>query len=216
MEQQYQCLSPAEVLKFTTALDKNNDGFIEYEEVQSMLDEVHEEIAGDPKHHHLHHQSRSDDDTHRFLRSIMGTTSNHISVADFSQTVERWNVPSLEQDKSEEEESKHYLRSAPLSRRLHAYWSVQGPEIMFIALVVAMQMAFGIWQMVKYIVERQWRRALGWGVVLSKTSAGVRMYTLLTHQQVLIPIIVYPTMFFLIISMSRYLSTFLRSLRPRL
>ncbi|KFY95823.1 hypothetical protein V500_02648, partial [Pseudogymnoascus sp. VKM F-4518 (FW-2643)] len=32
--------------------------------------------------------------------------------------------------------------------------------------------AFGTWQMIKYIIETQWRAALGWGVVLSKTTAG--------------------------------------------
>lgn len=47
---------------------------------------------------------------------------------------------------------------------------------------------------VKYVTQTEYRAALGWGVVMAKTSAGM----------------LYPTMFFLILSMSRYFSTFLR------
>ena len=46
----------------------------------------------------------------------------------------------------------------------------------------------------KYATYEQYRPAFGWGVVLSKTCAGV----------------LYPTFFFLILSMSRWFSTFLR------
>jgi predicted ferric reductase len=48
--------------------------------------------------------------------------------------------------------------------------------------------------MIKYITQTRYRAAFGWGVVMAKTAAGA----------------LYPTMFFLILSMSRYFSTFLR------
>jgi dual oxidase len=175
MGQHVQYLSEREIQEFTAALDKNSDGVIDYNEVQSMLDEVHHQIAEDPKPHHLHHDSRSDDATHQFLRSLMGTGEDHISTTAFKRIVEGWEVPSLEQDITEQKENRHYMQSSPLGRRLRAYWSVHGPEMMFIVLVVSMQVAFGVWQMVKYIAETQWRRALGWGVVLSKTTAGACM-----------------------------------------
>jgi dual oxidase len=48
--------------------------------------------------------------------------------------------------------------------------------------------------LIKYITQLQFRAAFGWGVVLAKASAGA----------------IYPTFFFVILSMSRYFSTFLR------
>ncbi|KAK3686914.1 hypothetical protein LTR37_019356 [Vermiconidia calcicola] len=62
------------------------------------------------------------------------------------------------------------------------------------AFVVALQIAMGVWQLVKYLQLPLPRAALGWGVVLAKTSAGV----------------LYPTLFFMLLSMSRHFSTFLR------
>lgn len=79
-------------------------------------------------------------------------------------------------------------------RRVRSYWAVHGPEVTFIALVVSMQLAFGIWHLVKYLTGEYYTAAFGWGVVLAKTCAGA----------------LYPTFFFLILSMSRYFSTFLR------
>jgi len=71
-------------------------------------------------------------------------------------------------------------------------WPVHGPEIAFLALVVSIQLAFAIWQLVKYLTGEHYTRTFGWGVVLAKMYAGA----------------MYPT-FFLLLSMSRYLSTFL-------
>jgi dual oxidase len=62
----------------------------------------------------------------------------------------------------------------PLWRRLRAFWSVRGPEVVFILLVTLITIAITVWKMVKYITEPQWRRALGWGVVLSRSTAGAR------------------------------------------
>ncbi|KAL8884418.1 MAG: hypothetical protein Q9192_006853 [Flavoplaca navasiana] len=57
-----------------------------------------------------------------------------------------------------------------------------------------MQIAFGVWQLVKYLTTSPYRAGWGWGVVVAKTSAGV----------------LYPTMFFLVLSMSRWFATFAR------
>ena len=86
------------------------------------------------------------------------------------------------------------MKSLPIWRRLRVYWAVKGPQVGFLALVVSLQIAFGTWQLVKYITDPRYTDAFGWGVALAKTCAGA----------------LYPTLFFLILSMSRYLSTFLR------
>ncbi|KAI9803439.1 MAG: hypothetical protein M1833_000958 [Piccolia ochrophora] len=137
---------------------------------------------------------REDEDRHHFLRTALGTDRDSISKEDFAPVVHAWKVPSPTQEKRDDQEIDRYVRSLPLGRRLRAFWTVNGPKATFITLVVSLQIAFGVWQCVKYASEPQWQRAFGWGVVLSKTAAGA----------------LYPTFFFLLLSMSRWLSTFLR------
>ena len=71
---------------------------------------------------------------------------------------------------------------------------MEGPRVLFVALVVALQLAFRIWQMVKYIRDPVARAALGRGVILAKVCAGA----------------LYPTLFFMVLSMSRWFSTYMR------
>lgn len=189
-----QYLSDREIEEFLNDLDRNQNGFIEYSEVEGKLDEVHKEIAPEAKPHHLHHESMKDDARHVFLRSMIGSDENQIPRREFANTVRSWRIPSLEQNKKEEQDERDYLKSLSVWRRFRSYWAVQGPEIMFLALVVSMHLALGIWQMVKYLTQTRYRRAFGWGVVLAKTCAGA----------------LYPAFFFLILSMSRYFSTLLR------
>jgi hypothetical protein len=146
-------LSNEEIEEFVHALDKNNTGYIEYDELESKLDEVHEELVPEPKEY----QSREDDQRHAFLRSVMGTEETRISRADFSNTVRNSNVPSLNPEAQAEAHHEHYMRSMPWGRRFRAYWSVQGREVMFIAVVVSMQVAFGTWQLVEYLVTPKYR-----------------------------------------------------------
>ncbi|KAH0043765.1 hypothetical protein KCU78_g538, partial [Aureobasidium melanogenum] len=100
----------------------------------------------------------------------------------------------MEQEKKEEGEQAEFVKKMSYARRLRAYWEVHGPEYGFLALVVSMQVVFGTCQSVKYLTTAPYRETFGWGVVLAKTSAGV----------------LYPTMFFLVLSMCRWLSTALR------
>lgn len=189
-----QYLTDDEIKRFVNDLDKDSNSNIDYWELEHKLDQVHAEIAPKPQPHHLHHEAETSERRHEFLRSIIGTHQNRISSAEFESVVRQWHIPSLEQDRKEARDEDEYLRKLSLWRRIRAYWAVKGPEIMFLALVVAFMLAFGIWQLVKYVTYEQYRPAFGWGVVISKTSAGV----------------LYPTFFFLILSMSRWFSTFLR------
>ncbi|KAK4443682.1 PaNox3 NADPH oxidase encoded by the PaNox3 protein [Podospora aff. communis PSN243] len=187
-------LTDDEVNAFLNDLDHNGDGMIDYDEVERKLDQVHAEIAPSPSPHHLHHNSNGDAKRHAFLRKIIGSDKNRIPRDEFAERVRSWKIPSLNQDKDMSVDQKAYLSKLGIFRRVRSYWAVHGPEIAFLALVISMQLAFGIWQLVKYLTGEHYTRAFGWGVVLAKTCAGM----------------LYPTLFFLILSMSRYLSTFLR------
>jgi len=190
-------LSEKEITAFINDLDKNNNGHIEYDEVEFKLDQVHKEIAPQAKPHNLHYKDESDAQKqrrHAFLRSVIGTDKNQIGRDDFANIVRGWKVPSMEPDKKAEDEHKEFMKEMGIGRKVRAWWSVRGPEVLFVGMVVGMQIAFGTWQCVKYVTQMQYRHAFGWGVVMAKTAAGV----------------LYPTLFFLILSMSRYISTFAR------
>ncbi|CAH0047069.1 unnamed protein product [Clonostachys solani] len=190
-------LSDGEIQQFIDDLDHNDDGFIDYKEIEQKLDQAHQELVPKPDAHHIikrGHDSHDKDARHVFLRSLMGSDADRISRQDFADIVRQWNIPSLKQAKKDEEDEKTYFRRRPGWRKIRAYWAVHGPEVAFLALVISMQVTFGVWQLVKYYTTPEYRAAFGWGVVMAKTCAGA----------------LYPTFFFLILSMSRYLSTALR------
>lgn len=189
-----QYLTDDEIKKFIDDLDRDNNGYIDYWELEHKLDEVHKEIAPKAQPHHLHHESRPDEARHEFLRSVIGTRKDRIPRDEFQECVKTWEIPSLEQDRKEAQNEDEYVKKMSIWRRIRAYWAVKGPSILFMAVVVGMMIAFGTWQLVKYITYEQYRPAFGWGVVVSKTAAGV----------------LYPTFFFIILSMSRWLATILR------
>lgn len=187
-------LSDYEIEQFIIDLDKSNNGYIDYWELEHKLDDIHKTIAPHPKSHQLHHPDNEDEARHQFLRTVIGTEEDRISRSDFGQVVRQWNVPSLEQDKKKAKSEDDFMKSLPIWRRFRSYWAIKGPSILFLVLLLSMQLAFGTWQLVKYLTVMKYRHAFGWGVVVAKTSAGI----------------LYPTLFFLILSMSRYLSTYLR------
>lgn len=154
---QDQHLSETEISEFLDDLDKNKNGFIEYDEVEHKLDEVYKEIAPEPKPHQLHHKDRDDAQRHEFLRAVMGTDKNRISRQDFVEIVKGWKIPSMASEKKVEKDHDEYMKTIPLGRRLRAYWSVRGPDMAFLAMVISMQIAFGVWQLVKYLTETRYR-----------------------------------------------------------
>ncbi|KAK0614769.1 FAD-binding domain-containing protein [Immersiella caudata] len=189
-----QYLTDEEIERFLDELDHNGDGLIDYDEVEQRLDTVHDELFPPATDKGLTEAAPETDLRHQFLRSIIGSDARRIPRAEFANRVREWKIPSLT---LEQQGGGDYTRKMPLWRRIRAYWAVNGPEILFLALVISMQVAFGVWQLVKYAdggEDGEYVRAFGWGVVLAKTTAGA----------------LYPTMFFLVLSMSRYCSTFLR------
>ncbi|KAK3112393.1 hypothetical protein LTR53_011389 [Teratosphaeriaceae sp. CCFEE 6253] len=198
-------LTDDEVAAFFQDLTKDNDGFVTFAELEAKLHEVHETLAPEPQKHHLHHPARQDlekhtghgdDGLHVFLCSLMPDCESRLSREEFIARVKKWEVPSQEQTDTKDAEAEFAAqgRKMPLRRRVRAYWSVHGPVLCFMAFVVALQLAFGLWQMIIYLQNPLARRAFGWGVVVAKVSAGV----------------LYPTLFFMLLSMSRHFSTWLR------
>lgn len=198
-------LSEQEINAFFDDIDKDKDGHITFDELEKKLYEVHKELAPEPRKHHLLHPARRDaekglghsrDGLHAFLCTLLPDCESRLSRKEFVARVDRWKVPSQEQTDSKEQDKQDASeeRRMPFRRRLRAYWAVHGPVYCFMAFVVALQMAFGLWQMMIYIRNPAARAAFAWGVIVAKLSAGV----------------LYPTLFFMLLSMSRHFSTFLR------
>lgn len=201
---EYIPLSDKEISSFFEDLDKDKDGFITFDELEAKLHDVHKELAPEPQKHHLNHPSRLEDTEkgdshsgrglHAFLCTLMPDCGARISREDFAQHVKTWELPSQDQSELEDNRKKGYGYKHSFWRKAKAYWAVNGAKIAVLSFVVALQLAFGLWQLVKYIKNREARAALGWGVILAKGSAGV----------------LYPTFFFMLLSMSRHFSTLVR------
>lgn len=189
-----QYLNEKEIDDFVAQLDKDNDGCISYQELEQKLDHVYKELQPEAKPHNLHHSSRRETQRHEFLRSMLGTTKVKIPAADFKKIVASWQIPSMEQEKQMEKEEADYLNNISWPRRRRAVWQVNGPQYCFIALVVSAQIALGVWQCIKYATGSQYQAAFGWGVAMAKFNAGA----------------LYPTLFFLLLSMSRWFQTYIR------
>lgn len=162
-----QPLTDDEIKAFIDDLDHNGDGYIDYSEIERKLDAIHDEIQPDAQPHNLHHDSKDDRERHAFLRAVIGSDEDKIHRDVFESRVREWRIPSLKQEKEEEESQDEYMKRIGFVRRARAYWAVHGPTILFLALVVGAMLAFGIWQLVKYL-QPAYSGALGWGVVVAK------------------------------------------------
>lgn len=186
-------LTEQEIDDFVTALDRDRDGNISYLELEAKLDAVYKDLQPDARHYNLHHESRQLE-RHEFLRRLMGTEKDSIPAEDFKRLVASWEIPSLEEDKQAAKDEDDYLKHISWTRRLRALWEVEGPQYLFLSVVVALQIGLGVWQCIKYATGAQYQAALGWGVGFAKGCAGA----------------LYPTLFFMLLSMSRWFSTWMR------
>jgi hypothetical protein len=172
----------------TQGIDPKSSAF------QSASEACDELVPGGPQPHNLHHGSKQADERHAFLRKLIGSGKDRIPRAEFADRVRTWRVPSMKQDSAKRGGQDKYLQSMSAWRRVRAYWAVHGPEFLFLGIVVGLQLGLGIWQCVKYATGERYQAAFGWGVGLAKLCAGA----------------LYPTFFFLLLSMSRYTSTLFR------
>lgn len=213
-------LSDAEIEEFFKDIDADGDGNVTFAELEAKLAEVHKELAPNPDAHDLHHPERrfigkrqsqyihdpekaltperdpEQDGLHAFLKALLPATKSSISREDFIAQVKTWNVPSQKQTSTEDEDGvdNAYAHRMTWYRKIRAYWSVQGPKIAFITFVFCLTLAFFLWQGLYYYFDPAARAALGWGVVMAKFCAGA----------------LYPLLFFMLLSMSRWFATFMR------
>lgn len=149
-------LTEAEINKFFNECNQNNDNSIDYAEIEAKLDEVHEEIAPDPKEHNLHHKEKDDEARHVFLRGIM-RDKDILTKEEFCEVVRSWKIPTQNAPKNKSSET---IRAVPIGRRLRAHLAVDGPPYAFLAFVVVLMIIFGVWQLVTYL-KSETRQALG-------------------------------------------------------
>lgn len=147
MAGQQQYLTNEEIDRFIDDLDANNNGHIDYKELEQKLDDVGKQLAPKPKRHQILHDDE-EKGRHEFLRTLIGTRRNSIPRNKFAECVRQWDIPSLEQDRKEAKNEDDYLKNMSMWRKARAYWAVEGPQIAFMALVVSFMLAFGIWQLV--------------------------------------------------------------------
>lgn len=209
-------LTDKEVSDFFSALDKDNDGFVTYDELEAKLEQVHQELAPEPEKYNLNHPDRrregfdeietaedglrtsyaERDGLRDFLFRLLPENQTRMNKEQFFDQVRAWDIPSQSQTSSEKEDADadEYERRLPLGRRIRARLSVDMPKIFLLTLVIALQVAFAVLQLVRFATNVPVRSAFGAGVVIAKTASGA----------------IYPTMAFMLLSMSRYLSTFMR------
>jgi respiratory burst oxidase len=190
-------LSDKDIQKFFDECDKDANNQVSYAELEKVLDEVHQEIAPDPKPHHLHHPDKDDEERHRFLRRVMSCEhKDTLSKEEFFSVVRALRIPAGVASNTQAAHASDKLDASriPIGRKLRAKFAVDGAPWVFMAFLVALMLIFGIWQLITYIKDTDKRAALGWGVIFSKATAGV----------------LYPTLFFMILSMSRWMATLAR------
>jgi len=87
------------------------------------------------------------------------------------------------------------IRKPTVVQTIVGRWRINKSDWIFTTFVVILQLSFGSWQCYRYSQNAGTHNALGWGVGLAKSCAGA----------------LYPTLFFLILSMSRWTVTLLRN-----
>jgi hypothetical protein len=196
-------LTDDEIAQFFEELDADNDGSVTFEELAAKFAELQTVIIANLPDQELsleqgeivQHQQSSDleksessansqrDGINTFLCSLMPGCGSSLSKVEFIKHVRSWQVPSPNQN-SAEDQDKHaseYEKGLSLPRRIRAYWAIHGPKKFFRLFVIALQIGFGLWQLMTYIRKPKTRAAFGWGLIVAKGSAGV----------------LYPTLFFM-------------------
>lgn len=200
-------LNETEIEELYNDFDHDKDGKVSFKELEDTLKGVLEFLVPSQKRHQPKQSSEDEkatgdtgkplpSDLHDFLARLMPGCGEAISKQDFFHQVRSWNVPSQDQTSSDSEvnDAKEYQGKLSLRRRLSAWSAVKGLEVAFLSFVTALILAFGLWQGLKYATNSQARSAFGAGLIVAKFSAGA----------------LYPSFFFLILSMSRWFATFCR------
>ncbi|ATY66932.1 Dual oxidase 2 [Cordyceps militaris] len=129
------------------------------------------------------------------FRNMLGaaTTGPVVSRDYLVARIRSWRIPSLVQAQRQERQQDGAFQRRGALRLLRAYWAVHGYEVVFLSFVVATMVAAATAEVVRYDAGR-YTAAFGYGVVVAKGCTGA----------------LYPTFFFMTLSMSRYFATMLR------
>ena len=192
-----QCLNDQEIDEFLGEINPRHlDEYIKYSDLEQKLDEAYDEIFQQRGSRHVIEHDCNRYTRHAVLQRMLGPHEERIPRIKLVEIIRQWKIPSFQQLQKQEEKQKDYFSHRPCWPRMRAFWSVRGPEVLFVGLVIAMQVAFGVWQAAKYQNSPD-AAAFGWGGTVGKACAGA----------------LYPTFFFLILSTSRFFSTLLRRFR---
>ena len=210
-------LTEAEILDLFDELDPKKRGYITHADLQGKLQQFYQELETEtPKRRsrlsgwigdapelnekddferNLHYEARNS-----FSRNMFPPAGIQLDARQLIEHVQSWDVPSHSQNSAEKHDAfvDEYERGLPLLRRIRARWALGGPSICFVLFILTTQVALSVWELVKFALSRNALDALGPGVVIAKGAVGV----------------LYPTMFFMLMSMSRWLAVFMTRWGP--
>ena len=212
----FEPLTEREIKEFFNELDDQKRGWVGVSELRAKLESYYLEENTEPTRHpgfasifrggaqDLEKQKRGNDiESHgagHFANRLLPRGDAQLGFVDFTKIVHAWGIPSQHQTSSEEQDASAsaYERKLPLGRRLQAHWAMEGPRVLFICFVVAVILGCGLWECDKFSRATNRLAALGPGVVIAKTMVGI----------------MYPSMTFMLLSMSRWLATGMRRWGP--
>ena len=186
-----QTLTPDDISKLFDELQE--DGLVTRDNVELHLHTVALDSSAHP-HLHLQLPNKDGADLTNFVNTLFPEGCTELDREEFTDVATAWDIPSQAQSQASNNSSGDQDLQLTRFERLRSLVALEAPRLLFLALVIALQFAFAIWQFVKYMNNQDVRHALGWGVIVAKTATGP----------------IYPTIFFMILSMSRWLATWSR------
>jgi hypothetical protein len=85
-----------------------------------------------------------------FLKGLFFRQGKRVNLQEFQELVRWWQVPSPKPAKGD---ATNYASTVPCTRRLAAYWSIQGRTVIFLGLVFVVIVGLGVDQALKYAVR---------------------------------------------------------------
>lgn len=179
-------LSDDEINEFVNFFHHGAAEGVSCAELERCLEQTRSELSSRPRHeaHASHRQA---------LQALLNTAEPIISRDYLVQRIRSWKIPSLVQAQKQERRQDSALQRGGVLRLARAYWAVHGYDIVFLCFVATAIAVSAAAEIIRYNATR-YTSAFGYGVVVAKGCTGA----------------LYPTFFFMTLSMSRYFATILR------
>lgn len=174
------------------------DGLVTRENVEIKLHTVALEHEPRLSDYYMHSPLKGLDglDVNGFLNTLFPNNTKALDWTEFSKLAKEWEIPTQKRGSSDKNSSQTADPTVSKIDKIKAYIALEAPQIIFMSIVVALQILFAACNFAHFMENHEARHALGWGVIVAKTAAGA----------------IYPTIFFMILSMSRWLATFARKI----